>query len=70
MQKSFNLQLVSLMSVHMVQHVLYGGVYQCVVIYVQLGVDQMGHQDWEHSCGDKVHGEAVLLVAQHHPVNL
>ena len=64
------LQLVPLVSVHVVQHVLHDGLHQDVVLQVQLGVDQLGHQDWQHSGGDDRHGEAVLLVAQHHAVNL
>ena len=64
------LQLVPLVPVHVVQHVLDDGLDQDVVLQVQLGVDQLRHQDWQHSGGDDGDGEAVLLIAQHHAVNL
>ena len=54
----------------MVKHLLKGCLDHQVDLEVQLGVDELGQQHRHHSGGQDRHGQPVLLVAQHHAVNI
>ena len=65
-----DMNLISLVSIHMVKHLLKGCLDHQVDLEVQLGVDKLGQQHRHHSGGQDGHSQPVLLVAQHHSVNI
>lgn len=63
-------QLVSLLSVDLVQHFLEDLQEDHKLFEIQRGIYSLWQEGWHHFGGHGVHGESVLFITQHNPVDI